>query len=308
MIHLGRLRALCELSERGTIAAAAQALHLTPSAVSQQIAALERDVGERLVEPDGRKVRLTPVGRVLVSGADAVFAEVERLHAEVARHAEGTEANLRVGSFATGITRIVAPAAAILRDSAPGVRIEVVEAEAPDAFADLARHELDMVVSMEAPGAPPGDDPRATRIPLRADPLLALLPCDHPLAGRKHVPLAGLANDHWIAPPAGWLCEQIILAGCQTAGFTPHVLHRAGDWQAMVALCSAGLGVAMVPALADVRPDDAVVLRQIAEPAPRRHIFAACRRGAQRSPAIAALAGAMRTAAAEPADLVAVAA
>src|ERR671929_467860 len=99
MIHLGRLKALREVADRGTIAAAAAALHLTPSAVSQQISALERELGERLVEPDGRKVRLTAVGRVVVRGADSVFAEVESLRAEVARHSDGDRADLRVGAF-----------------------------------------------------------------------------------------------------------------------------------------------------------------------------------------------------------------
>src|SRR4051794_14390058 len=112
MLNLGRLRALCEFAERGTISAAADALHLTPSAVSQQISALEREMGERLIEPDGRGVRLTPVGRVLVRGADAVFAEVEALRAEVARHVAGEGADLRVGGFSTALARIVAPAAA----------------------------------------------------------------------------------------------------------------------------------------------------------------------------------------------------
>jgi DNA-binding transcriptional LysR family regulator len=308
MIHLGRLRALCEVSQRGTIAAAASALHLTPSAVSQQIAALEREVGEALVEPDGRGVRLTPVGRVLVQGADSVFAEVESLQAEVARHAGGGQADLRVGAFATAITRIVAPAARELRERAPGVRLEVIEAEGPQAFDELARYELDVVVSMEGPGAPPRDDPRVARTGLRADPLLAVVPHDHRLAGRKAVPLADLAVDPWIAPPRGWLCESIILAGCQAAGFTPHVVHRAGDWQAILALCAAGLGVGMVPALADLHLEEGAVIRPVADPVPCRHIFAACRRGAEQAPPITALFEAMRAAAAQPTDLLALAA
>jgi DNA-binding transcriptional LysR family regulator len=308
MIHLGRLRALCEVSDRGTIAAAAHALHLTPSAVSQQIAALEREVGERLVEPEGRGVRLTHVGRVLVREADAVFAQVERLHAELARHADGNRADLRVGAFATAITRIVAPAARELRAVAPGVALEVIEAEGPEGFAALFRHELDVVISMEAPGAPPRSDPRASRTALRADPLLVALPQDHELAERERVPLDALAGDPWVAPPDGWLCEQIILAGCQAAGFTPQVIHRAADWQAIVALSAAGLGVGLIPALADVRAQEGAVIRALAEPVPRRHIFAACRRGAEQAPSIAALMEAMRMAAKDPPSIVALAA
>jgi DNA-binding transcriptional LysR family regulator len=308
MLNLGRLRALCELAERGTISAAADALHLTPSAVSQQISALEREVGERLIEPDGRGVRLTPVGRVLVRGADSVFAEVEALRAEVARHAAGEGADLRVGGFSTALARIVAPAAAALRDRGPRVRLEVVESEGEQAFAELARHELDVVVSMEAPGAPPLDDSRVTRVPLRADPLLVVLPVEHGLASRKRVPLAGLARDPWVVPPAGWLCERVILGGCQAAGFTPRVAHRAGEWAAIAALCAAGLGVAMVPELAEVVAPRGAVLRRVEEPVPCRHIFAACRRGAERAPAVAALIAAMSRAAGRPVDVSAAAA
>src|SRR3954451_8259532 len=134
MLHLGRLRALCEVESRGTIAAAADALHLTPPAVSQQLAALEREVGEPLIERDGRTVRLTPVARVLVRRAEEIFAQVESLHAEVAEHVAGERADLRLGSFSTAITALVAPVARRLRESAPGIRLEIAEAEAPDAF------------------------------------------------------------------------------------------------------------------------------------------------------------------------------
>jgi DNA-binding transcriptional LysR family regulator len=334
MLHLGRLHALREVADRGTIAAAARSLHLTPSAVSQQISALEREVGEALVEPEGRGVRLTPVGRVLVRGADDVFSQVESLHAEVARHVRGERADLRVGAFATAITAIVAPAARELGELA---RFEVIEAEGEPAFARLARYELDVVVSIEAAGAPPRDDPRMWRTTLAADPMLAVLPADHPLAaggtggpsgpaaaggtgrpsgpaaaggtGRPSgpaatgadplgaIPLAALADESWAVPPEGWLCERVIMAACQASGFTPRVLHRAGDWTALAALCAAGLGVALVPALADVTCPEGAVIRPVADPVPYRHIFAACRRGAETSPAVAALVDAMGAAA-----------
>src|SRR4051794_3908757 len=144
MIDLRRLRALREVAARGTIAAAADALHLTPSAVSQQLAALEREVGEPLVEPDGRTVRLTPVARVLVRRADEIFAQFESLHSELAEHAGGGRADLRLGSFSTGITRLVAPVARALRETHPGIRLEVTEAEAPGAFDALGRQDLDL--------------------------------------------------------------------------------------------------------------------------------------------------------------------
>src|SRR4051794_21890447 len=179
MLHLGRLQALCEVASRGTIAAAADALHLTPSAVSQQLSALEREVGEPLVEPDGRSVRLTPVARVLVRRADEIFAQVESLHSELAEHAGGERADLRLGSFSTGITNLVAPLVRRLRESSPGISLEVTESEMPEALDALGRHELDLLITMEHPGAPRPEDPRFTRAELAADPLLTILPADH---------------------------------------------------------------------------------------------------------------------------------
>jgi len=297
MLNLGRLQALCEVASRGTIAAAADALHLTPSAVSQQLAALEREVGEALVEPDGRSVRLTPVARVLVRRADEIFAQVESLRSELAEHAGGDRADLRIGSFSTGISHIVAPAAARLRAASPGVRLEVLEAEAPEAFDALGRRDLDLVVSMEAPGAPPPGDPRIARIELAADPLLAVLPASHPKAGAAAVSLTALREDPWVAPLEGWTCERVILAACQTAGFTPRIAHRAGDWGAVGALVGAGLGVGLVPALADLAPPPNAVVRPLTGRPPCRHLFAACRRGAEGAPAMRAVLGALLEAA-----------
>jgi DNA-binding transcriptional LysR family regulator len=230
---------------------------------------------------------------VLVRRADAVFAEVESLRAELAEHSRGLRGELRIGAFPTAIAHIVAPAARALRAAAPGVRLEVVEAEGEDAFARLTRQELDIVVSIEAPGAPPRDDPRTVRTALGADRMRAVLSEEHPLARCSEVALEELAGEDWVVPPVGWLCERVILAGCQTAGFTPRVVHRAGDWSAIVALCGAGMGVGMVPQLAGALDIPGAVVLAVAEPAPRRHIFAACRRGAEDAPAVRAVLDAM---------------
>lgn len=293
MLHLGRLRALCEVASRGTIAAAADALALTPSAVSQQLAALERELGQRLVEPDGRSVRLTPVAQVLVRRAEGVFAELESVRAEMAEHVAGERGDVRLGAFATGITRLVAPAAAALAHDAPGIRLEVVESEAPEAFTRLARRELDVVVSMEAPGAPTPDDPKVTRIELGADPLEAMLGESHPLAGSEAVALADLRADPWVAPLPGWACEQVIVAACRAACFTPRICHRAGDWVAMRALVGAGLGVGLVPRLAGLSSAVGAVLVPLRDPVPARQLFVACRRGAEGAPVVRAVLDAL---------------
>src|SRR5919197_1228782 len=154
MVDLRRLRALRALADHGTLAAAADALHLTPSAVSQQLAALEREVGQVLLEPAGRSVRLTPAARVLLGHADAVFAQLERLEGDLAAHAAGAAAEVRVGGFPSAICGLVAPAAERLGATAPRIRIAVTEAETDEAVALLARREIDVAVGMECSAAP----------------------------------------------------------------------------------------------------------------------------------------------------------
>lgn len=287
-MHLGRLRALREVADRGTIAAAADAMHLTPSAISQQLAALEREVGEPLLEPDGRSVRLTAVGRLLARRADGILAEVERLRADVDAHARGDAGEVRIGSFGTAMAALVAPVAGRLHAEAGEVVVRADEVEAEEGFQRLESHELDLVISMEAPGAPGHDDPRLHRVDLLADRLDALLPIGHPLAGRRRIALSELAADDWIVHPVGFTCEAVVLGGCRAAGFSPRIVHRSANFDAMIALCGAGLGVALVPRLAHAHPQeqDGAVLVPLAGVAPARHLFAACRRGAEGAPVL----------------------
>ena len=290
-MHLGRLATLRAVADRGTIAAAADALHLTPSAVSQQVAALEKELGHQLVEPEGRTIRLTPVASVLVERADAIFAQVEQARAELDAHAAGERAQIRIAGFATSITALIAPVAGALREGAPGIELRVSEAEAPEAFDGLTRHELDLVIGMEVPGAPGRDDPRVARRELLRDRLDVVVPAGHPLASAATIGLDRLATEPWVLPAEGWSCEQVVLGACQTAGFTPAIAHRSTDWNAVIALVEAGLGVALVPRLARRATPEGVAVRPLdsaGEP-PARHLFVAWRRGAEAAPALAAV-------------------
>jgi DNA-binding transcriptional LysR family regulator len=286
MVDLRRLRALRELAGRGTIAAAADALHLTPSAVSQQLAALERDVGQPLLEPNGRSVRLTPAAQAVLRHADAVFSELERMEATLAALSAGQRGRVRIGAFATGIRGLVVPAVSALRERAPEVEVAIEDAEAPVVFDMLARGSIDLALSMECESAPAPDDARFERVALMGDVLDVALPHAHPLAGSDAVALTDLAGEPFVAPPRGWSCDDVIRAGCAAAGFSPLVAHRSGDWTAVLALVGAGLGVAAIPRLAQDAPPAGVCIRPIAGPAPCRHLFLASRRGAGRHPAL----------------------
>lgn len=302
MFDLRRVRMLREVASRGTISAAADALHLTPSAASQQLAALEKEVGRPLLEPAGRSVRLTPAARLLLRRADSIFAEIERLDADFAAAERGAAGTLRVGSFATGVIALVAPAAAAVLAERPALDVHVAEDEPGRGLDLLDRHELDLIISMESIHAPRPDDPRYEREDLLDDPMDAVLPVDHPLlrgrdGAHDALPLAALALEPFVMPPEHWSCAEVLRGGCQVAGFTPRAAHSAGDWAAGLALVRAGLGVAMLPRMAEIVPPDGVVVVPV-DPAPVRHIIAVTRRGAQDHPVVSAMLTELRAVAA----------
>src|SRR4051812_27816193 len=287
VVDLRRLRALRALADHGTLAAAADALHLTPSAVSQQLAALEREVGHRLLEPSGRSVRLTPAAQALLEHAHALFAQLERLEGDLA--SDEPRGEVRIGGFPTALAGILAPAGRRLRAAAPRVSPRVLEEETPQAVASLLRRDHDVILGMECSAAPQPGDARFHREELQDDALDAVLPTGHPLAGQARIDLASLAGETWIAPPVGWSCDEVLHAGCRAAGFTPQVAHRAGDWQAVLALVAAELGISLVPRLAQAAPRPGAVVIPLSGVAPRRQVFVACRAGAEAAPAVRAV-------------------
>jgi molybdate transport repressor ModE-like protein len=287
MIDARRLRVLREVAQQGTLAAAADALHLTPSAVSQQLAALEREVGQPVIERNGRGVRLTGAAEVLVEHANVVLAQLEAAEADVAAYAEGIVGTVRVAGFATGLGELVAPAVVALRASHPRLALIAEELEAPECFLALARGDVDIALSMASRQAP--EDPRFTRRPLLTDTLDAVLPADHPLADREEIVLSELAGEVFVGPPEGTSCHDVTVTGCAAAGFTPAFRHRTLDFHTAMALAAAGLGVTLVPRLGQAAVPPGAVVRVLAQPAPARHVFAATRAGAERRPAVAAV-------------------
>ena len=286
---LRRLRVLRELEQRGTVSATAHALHLTPSAVSQQLAGLSRDVGAPLLEKHGRGVRLTGQARVLLSHAVVVHEQLERARADLAAWDAGTIGEVRIGALSTGITSLVAPAFARLADERPGITLRVTEAEPPAVFTALDVGDLDVIISSDYQDGPPRHDPRYHRVDLLSDPLDAVLPQGHPLARRRGLRLETLSAEPWVGSSPHDPCSQILLAVCAAAGFTPDVVHWSTEWNAVVALVAAGCGVSLVPRLAQPFPFDEVeICPVVATPAARR-IFAAVRAGAQTDAVVSAV-------------------
>jgi DNA-binding transcriptional LysR family regulator len=280
MIDLRRLHVLRMLDEHRTVTAAAAALHLTPSAVSQQIRLLGRDVGVELLERVGRGVRLTPAARVLLGHTDRLYTEWERVLAAASAAPAGGV--LRLCGFPTALAALLAPAAADLRDA--GVAAEVTEAGNAECFALLLAGDADIAVVLPAPDAPPRDDPRFDQQPLLHDPFDLVVPAGHPLASVAGVDLAAAADEPWIGADRGD-DSAIVMAACSAAGFAPRIAHGAKEWNSVVALVSLGFGVCLMPRLAPI-PAHHRVVRIPLDGAPSRAVLTCVRRGSREQPAI----------------------
>jgi len=289
---LKKLRILRTLAETGTVTAAAERLFMTPSAVSQQLSALARRLGTPLLEARGRRVQLTPAAELVLRHTEAVFAQLERAEAELAEHLHGEVGQVRLGAFSTAIPALVVPAVEALRRSSPGLTVSVREAEAAEAYTLLAEGEVDVALSLGA-HAPTSHDPKFSLFALHADPLDVALPADHPLAGQPGLRLSQLADEPWIHGHSGpW--AHITTAVCEAAGFVPVRAHAAADWQAIVAMVGAGMGVALLPRMAVVPRGERIVVRVLEADRPRRHVVAAVRRGAEQAPGASRVLEALR--------------
>ncbi|KPC59690.1 LysR family transcriptional regulator [Streptomyces chattanoogensis] len=299
-----RLQTLRVLHEQGTVTATAQALHLTPSTVSQQLRQLSARLGLELLEPAGRRVRLTPAALALLGHADALFARWEEARADLAGYADGVAGRLRMTGVATAITGVLAPAAERLRREEPRLAVEIGEDPGENRFDLLLAGRADIAVVIPTPGGPPPGDARFTQLPVLQEPQDLLVPAGHRFGGRTAggVTLAEAAEECWIRAGDPADQHQLLLAACAAAGFTPRVRHNAVDWSAIAALVAHGCGICLLPRLAPV-PDgyrDRVVRVPLrGEPVPVRRFMAAVRRGSERRPPIARGLAALRAAAGE---------
>ena len=293
MLDVRRLRVLQELDRQHTVTAAAAVLHMSPSAVSQQLGLLAQEVGYPVVERDGRNVRLTMAARILLEHAGSLFAQLESLEADLQRHQSGQVGAVRVAAFQTASSAIVVPAAGVLAQTHPGLEIHLVQMDAPRAFEELAAGRLDIAVGVEFVGSPPTADPRFARVPLMRDQFSALLPAGHRLASKRRVGLADLRHDPWIGSLPGTPCHFITMAACAAAGFSPRVRHAIDDWAIVVDMVGAGMGVGLLPALARPPARADVVIRPLKPPGAARNLFALVRRGTEEAPAIATVVAAM---------------
>lgn len=287
MLDVRRLRLLRELAHRGTIAAVADALAFTPSAVSQQLSALEREAGHPLLERTGRRVTLTPAGLTLVDHAEAILERLEQARAELAGARHGLAGPVRIGTFPTAARAIVPAALSALATQHPGLEPMVSEID-PALVADALRAgELDIALVHDYDFVPAAPAPGLATEPLCSEfmYLAATSPAD------TAADLARWRNDTWILATPGTLCHTMTVRACQAAGFTPRVRHHVDEFATVLALVAAGQGVALVPQLGIVRLPAEVTLTRL--PICRRSRIA-FRSGAGGHPAVSAVATALR--------------
>jgi DNA-binding transcriptional LysR family regulator len=300
MLDLRRLRLLRELHERGTIAAVADALQFTPSAVSQQLAMLERETGIPLLERAGRGVRLTDPALVLIEHAEALLERAARAEADLAAAAGTVTGRARIASFQSASLRLALPAMQALRRAAPSLRCELIEAEPEDALPALALGDLDLVLGDEWQFNPWRLQPALQRHELLRDPVGVFLPARHP-AARRHrdaVPLVELASEAWASAPSGMGWEEMTLRACREyGGFEPDIRHRTNDAFLALALVARGLAVALMPGLVPADRQSGVKGRRIAEGTLTRSVYAVTRASDEARPSTRALLAAVKDAA-----------
>ena len=288
MLDLRRLRLLRELARRGTIAAVAQALSYSPSAVSQQLAALEKEAGVRLLEPVGRRVRLTPQADLLVARTHVLLEEMERAEAELAQSLSETVGTLRAAAFQTAVLALVPHALSQLEARHPALRVEVTELEPELALPALIAGEFDLVLGEEYPGFPLPRPRETERHDLLTDELRLITP-----ARWSERSLPSLASRPFVLEPVGTTARQWATAACRQAGFEPDVRYTSTDLQIHLRLVESGLAAALLPDLSGASDRQDVTVHRLFG-RPRRQIFTTVRSGAARHPKIQAFTTAIQ--------------
>jgi molybdate transport repressor ModE-like protein len=287
MLDVRRMRVLREVATRGSFSAAAEALSFTQSAVSQQIAALEREAGTTLVERRARGVRLTEAGEAVVRHTEAIMARLAEAEAELEAIAGLRGGRLRMASFESAGSTLMPLAIAAFRERHPAVELSLTLSEPEDCLPLLRSGELDLALVFESASFGPGDG--IHRVHLHEDPMHLVLPRDHPHAHRRHVRLADVAGEAWIGGPGDCECNRLMSRACAVAGFDPRIAFETDDYTAVQGFVAAGVGVSLIAELGLTGVRDDIVVRSLGRETPVRQIYAATLDEGYRSPATKAM-------------------
>jgi DNA-binding transcriptional LysR family regulator len=297
MLDLRKLVLLRELHARGTIAAVAEALAYTPSAVSQQLTQLQREAGVPLTERVGRRLRLTDAGVRLVEHADILLGRLEEAEAELDEAASSVHGRLKLASLQTPLLSIVPAALEALQQRHPMLRVELFEMEAERSLPAVVLGEHDVALAEEYDDVPRPRYPELERHELCRDPIVVALPREHPAAASARVDLHDISDEPWLSPHAETQFAQMQLRACRLiGGFEPDVRHWANDIAILIALVAAGQGVVLLPGLARAERDERVAVRPLEHPDLGRTIYALNRQTNAARPSVRALITALREA------------
>jgi DNA-binding transcriptional LysR family regulator len=289
MLDLRRLRVLREVAVRGSFSAAAEALHVSQSAVSQQIATLEAEAGAPLlVRLRGGPV-LTDAGELLVGHADAAIARLEQAERELAELAGLGGGSLRMVSFPSAGATLMPAAAAEFRNRHPEVHLSMSEGDPEDAIPALRRGAHDLAVVYDFELEPLPEDRDLDLRPLLVERMHVALPLEHPLAGEPALRLEQLAGDSWLCGTTDGSCRALTINSCRNAGFEPEVSFESNDYNVMQSLVAAGMGVTLVPDLALASLNPGVRIVPVAPRPPLRRVWAVSLAAGARSAATAAM-------------------
>ncbi|WP_409466844.1 LysR family transcriptional regulator [Amycolatopsis sp. GA6-003] len=295
MLDVRRMQVLRAVITSGSITAAARNLGYTPSAISQQLAVLEREAGTPLLERVGRGVQPTPAGTLLSEHAETLSAELARAEAALTELKEGRTGKLAIRYFATAGATMVPYAVAALRREHPGVWLDLKLIDPGDPLTEVEEGRADLAIIVYPRPSEPGQG--IELVPLLDDPYRAVLPRAHRLARKRVLDLADLADEPWVGvDPIPGACRAILEGACASAGFHPNVVVESEDYPSAQGFIAAGLGVGLVPELGLGTPHPGVVVRRVRNPQPSRHIHAAVAARVVGSPAVRTFLEAMQEA------------
>lgn len=292
MLDFRRLWLLRELAHRGTVTAVAEAASMTPSAVSQQLATLQREARTALYVREGRRLRITDAGHLLVERAERLIEDLEAVESDLAALAQSVTGPVRLSAFPTVARSLVPEAVARCRATHSGLRVIMDEREAQESLRALHNHDTDIALVYDYDLLPPIDARGVTLRPLMREHFVVLLPPGRDLPDEP-VALADLAEETWIGSYSDTSGRAALDRACAAADFSPRVDYASNDYTVIVALVRAGLGVALAPEMALEAGDVDIVVRSVADTPVTRTISMATRAGTARSPAIQAVASSL---------------
>ncbi|WP_371407694.1 LysR family transcriptional regulator [Kribbella sp. NBC_00662] len=285
MIDLGRLRALHAVAQYGSVNRAAEVLGYTPSAVSQQLAKLERETRTTLIERQGRGIVLTDAAQQLASTAARILALVEDAELTLDEQRGQAIGTLSIAAFPTAARGLLPPALARLLHEHEGLDIRVRETDPFEAVAAVNRGETDVAIVHDWHNTPLALPEGLSRAKLGSDPADVLMPASHRLAGKEFVRPEDLVGERWICQPVGSICHEWLIRTMRRAGVEPEVAYSVAEYQTQLSMLARGIGIGLLPRLGRGPVPDGVVAVPL-QPAPTRRLYAVWRTTTSRRPAI----------------------